>query len=204
MHRLIDELEAIEGARIGNTKKHKLGDILFIAIATGVADADTWNQIEDYAIEHEVFFRQYLELPAGIPSHDTFNRVFAIMDPVVLEKNYQNWIRQFVKIKEGSIINLDGKTIRGAESIEDEGYAHMLSACLSNEGISLGLLNVDKKPNEITVIPQLLDMPDIKGCIVTADAMGCQKEVVRKIVKEKKVTAPMMSFSGKPRILFII
>ena len=93
MHRLIDELEAVEDPRIGNAKKHKLGDILFMAIAAGVADADTWNQIEDYAIEHEEFFRQYLELPAGIPSHDTFNRVFAIMDPVVLEKNYQNWIR---------------------------------------------------------------------------------------------------------------
>ena len=87
MHRLIDELEAVEDPRVGNAKKHKLGDILFIAIAAGVADADTWNQIEDYAVEHEEFFRQYLELPAGIPSHDTFNRVFAILDPVVLEKN---------------------------------------------------------------------------------------------------------------------
>ena len=188
MHRLIGELEAVEDPRTGNAKKHKLGDILFIAIAAGVADADTWNQIEDYAVEHEDFFRQYLELPAGIPSHDTFNRVFAIMDPVVLEKNYQNWIRQFVKIKEGSIISIDGKTIRGAGTKDDEGYAHMLSACLSDEGISLGQLNVDKKTNEISVIPQLLDMLDIKGCIITADAMGCQKEVVRKIVKEKKAS----------------
>ena len=112
MHRLIGELEAVEDPCTGNAKKHKLGDILFIAIAADVADADTWNQIEDYAVEHEDFFRQYLELPAGIPSHDTFNRVFAIMDPVVQEKNYQNWIRQFVKIKEGSIISIDGKTIR--------------------------------------------------------------------------------------------
>ena len=156
MHRLIDELEAVEDPRVGNAKKHKLGDILFIAIAAGVADADTWNQIEDYAVEHEEFFRQYLELPAGIPSHDTFNRVFAILDPVVLEKNYQNWIRQFVKIKEGSVISIDGKTIRGAGAKEDDGYVHMLSACLSDEGISLGQLNVDKKTNEITVIPQLI------------------------------------------------
>lgn len=188
MHRLICELEAIEDPRTGNAKKHKLGDILFIAIAAGVADADTWNQIEDYAIEHEEFFRQYLELPSGIPSHDTFNRVFAIMDPLVLEKNYQKWISKFVEIKRGAIISIDGKTIRGAGTKEDEGYAHMLSACLSDEGISLGQLNVDKKTNEITVIPQLLDMLDIKGCIVTADAMGCQKEIARKIVQEKKAS----------------
>ena len=188
MHRLIDQLEAVEDPCVGNAKKHKLGDILFIAIAAGIADADTWNQIEDYAVEHEEFFRQYLELPAGIPSHDTFNRVFAILDPVVLEKNYQNWIRQFVKIKEGSVISIDGKTIRGAGAKEDEGYTHMLSACLSDEGISLGQLNVDKKTNEIAVILQLIDMLDIKGCIVTDDAMGCQKEVVRRTVKEKKAS----------------
>lgn len=186
MHRLICELEAVKDPRTGNAKKHKLGDILFIAIAAGIADIDTWTQMEDYALEHEAFFRQYLELPAGIPSHDTFNRVFAIMDPVILEKNYQYWIEQFVKIKEGAIISIDGKTIRGAGSKEEEGYAHMVSACLSDEGISLGQLNVDKKTNEITVIPQLLDMLDIKGCIITADAMGCQKEIVKKIVNEKK------------------
>ena len=186
MENLIRELEEVADPRTGNAKKHKLCDILFIAIAAGVADADTWNQIEDFATLHEDFFRRYLELPAGIPSHDTFNRVFAIMDPIVLEKNYQKWIRRFVRIKENSVISIDGKTVRGAGSKKDEGYAHMVSACLSDEGVSLGQLNVGRKTNEITVIPELLDMLDIKGCIVTADAMGCQKEVVRKIVNGKK------------------
>lgn len=79
-------------------KKHKLSDIFCIAIAAGVADCNTWNEIEDYATAHEAFFRKYLELPAGIPSHDMFNRVFAIMDPIVMEQNYQKWIRKFVKL----------------------------------------------------------------------------------------------------------
>lgn len=115
-----------------------------------------------------------MELPAGIPSHDTFNRVFAIMDPVVMEQNYQKWISKFVKIKHESVIGIEGKCIRGAGNKDEPaaGYAHMLSACLSEECISLGQLNVDKKTNEITVFPKLLDMLDIKGCIVTSDAVG--------------------------------
>lgn len=171
-------------------QKNKLSDILFIAIAAGVADCNTWNKIEDYAIAHEAFFRKYLELPAGIPSHDTFNRVFAIMDPIVMEQNYQKWISKFVKIKHESVISIDGKCIRGAGNKDEQGtgYAHMLSACLGEEGISLGQLNVDKKTNEITVFPKLLDMLDIKGCIVTSDAMGCQKEIVHKIVQDKKAS----------------
>ncbi len=86
--------------------------------------------MELYGKERLPLLKKFLELPAGIPSHDTFNRVFAIMAPAILEKNYQNWIRKFVKIKEGSIISIDGKTIRGAGAKEDEGHAHMLSACL--------------------------------------------------------------------------
>lgn len=188
MRDFISELENVQDPRTGNAKKHKLSDILFIAIAAGVADADTWNQIEDYAIAHEDFFRKYLELPAGIPSHDTFNRVFAIMNPAVLEENYQKWIKRFVKVSKDSVISIDGKTIRGAGNKDGESYAHIVSACLSDEGVSLGQLNVDSKTNEITVMPQLLDMLDIEGCVVTSDAMGCQKSIVRKIVEEKKAS----------------
>lgn len=180
MRDFISELENVQDPRTGNAKKHKLSDILFIAIAAGGADADTWNQIEDYAIAHEDFFRKYLELPAGIPSHDTFNRVFAIMNPAVLEENYQKWIKRFVKVSKDSVISIDGKIIRGAGNKDGESYAHIVSACLSDEGVSLGQLNVDSKTNEITVMPQLLDMLDIEGCEVTSDAMGCQKSIVRK------------------------
>lgn len=188
MHGFISELENVQDPRTGNAKKHKLSDILFIAIAAGVADADTWNQIEDYATAHEEFFRKYLELPAGIPSHDTFNRAFAIMDPAVLEENYRKWVKRFVKVSRDSVISIDGKTIRGAGNKDGGSYAHIVSACLSDEGVSLGQLNVDSKTNEITVMPQLPDMLDIGGCVVTADAMGCQKSIVRKIVGEKKAS----------------
>ena len=188
MHGFISELGNVQDPRTGNAKKHKLSDILFIAIAAVVADADTWNRIEDYAIAHEEFFRKYLELPAGIPSRDTFNRVFAIMDPAVLEANYQKRVKRFVQVSGDSVVSIDSKTIRGAGDKDGGSYAHIVSACLSDEGVSLGQLSVDSKTNEITVMPQLLDMLDIGGCVVTADAMGCQKSIVRKVVEEKNAS----------------
>ena len=138
MYILIDQLEAVEDPRTGNAKRHKLGDILFIAIAAGVAGADTWYEIVEYAHTNEAFFRKYLELPAGIPSHDTFNRVFAIMDAKVLEENYQQWVKQYIHLKPGDVISIDGKTIRGAGERGDSGYVHMVTACQSETGISLG------------------------------------------------------------------
>lgn len=125
MQNFINELAIVQDPRTGNAKKHKLSDILFIAIAAGVADCNTWNEIEDYAIAHEAFFRKYLELPAGIPSHNTFNRVFAI-------RIIRNGL-EIVEIKKESVISIDGKCIRGAGNKDKHGagYAHMLSACLS-------------------------------------------------------------------------
>lgn len=182
---LIDKLESVPDPRTGNAKKHKLGDILFMSIAAAVAGADTWYDIEDYAVAHEDFFRKYLELPAGIPSHDTFNRVFAIMDPKALEEHYQEWVNDYVKLQPGDIISVDGKTIRGAGSRGSNSAVHMVSACLSESGISLGQIKIDEKSNEITAVPKLLDMLDIKGCVVTADAMSCQTKIVDKIVEKK-------------------
>ena len=121
MYILIDQLEAVEAPRTGNAKRHKLGDILFIAIAAGVAGADTWYEIVEYAHTHEAFFRKYLQLPSGIPSHDTFNRVFAIMDTRILEENYQQWIKQYISLTPGDVISIDGKTIRGAGERGDSG-----------------------------------------------------------------------------------
>lgn len=185
MYILIDRLESFPDPRTGNAKKHKLGDILFMSIAAAVAGADTWYDIEEYAVAHEDFFRKYLELPAGIPSHDTFNRVFAIMDPIALEENYQEWIKEYVELKPGDIISVDGKTIRGAGVKGSSSAVHMVSACLSESGVSLGQLKVEEKTNEITAIPKLLDMLDIKGCVITADAMGCQTKIVDKIVEKQ-------------------
>ncbi len=185
MHILIDQLEAVEDPRTGNAKRHKLGDILFIAIAAGGAGADTWYEIVEYAQAHEDFFRKYLELPSGIPSHDTFNRVFAIMDAKVLEENYQQWIKQYIRLKPGDTISIDGKTIRGAGERGESSYVHLVSACQSETGISLAQMKVDEKSNEIVAIPKLLDMLEVKGCTITIDAMGCQTKIAEKIIEKK-------------------
>lgn len=185
MYILIDQLEAVEDPRTGNAKRHKLGDILFIAIAAGVAGADTWYEIVEYAHTHEAFFRKYLELPSGIPSHDTFNRVFAIMDTKILEENYQQWIKQYISLKPGDVISTDGKTIRGAGERGDTGYVHMVTACQTETGMSLGQIKVDEKSNEIVAIPKLLDMLEVKGCTITIDAMGCQTKIAEKIIEKK-------------------
>ena len=185
MFTLISKLEDVEDPRSGNARCHKLSDILFMAIAAAVAGADTWYDIADFAESHLSFFKKYLELPGGIPSHDTFNRVFSIIDPAILEAHYQEWIADYIKLKAGDIVSIDGKTIRGAGERGDEGYVHMVSACESESGISLGQIKVDEKSNEITAVPKLLDMLDVKGCTITMDAMGCQKSIAEKIVEKK-------------------
>ena len=113
---LIQQLEEVEDPRTGNATVHHFADILFIAIAATAADADSWYEVVDYAKTHEEFFRKYLELPGGIPSHDTFNRVFAIMEPLVLEKHYQEWIELYRQKYEEQVICIDGKTIKGANT----------------------------------------------------------------------------------------
>lgn len=132
-----------------------------MSIAAAVAGADTWYDIEDYAVAHEDFFRKFLELPAGIPSHDTFNSVFVIMDPVALEEQYQEWVNDYVKLQPGDIISVDGKTIRGAGSRGSGNNVHMVSSCLSESGISLGQIRVEDKSNEITAVPKLLDIKKV-------------------------------------------
>lgn len=139
----------------------------------------------EYAHTNEAFFRKYLELPSGIPSHDTFNRVFAIMDAKILENNYQQWIKQYIHLKPGDVISIDGKTMRGAGERGDSGYVHMVTACQSETGISLGQIKVDEKSNEIVAIPKLLDMLEVKGCTITIDAMGCQTKIAERIIEKK-------------------
>ena len=120
-------------------------------------------------------------MPAGIPSHDTFNRVIAIMDANVLEENYQQWVKQYIHLEPGDVISIDGKTIRGAGVRGDSGSVHMVTACQSETGISLGQIKVDEKSNEIVAIPKLLDTLEEKGCTIAIEAMGCQTKIVEKL-----------------------
>jgi predicted transposase YbfD/YdcC len=180
----IDYFSDIEDPRVDRTKEHLLADIIFITIASVICGADSWNDIENYGKAKESWLKQFLKLPNGIPSHDTFNRVYSTLDPKQLEASFINWVNAVSNITEGEVISIDGKTIRGSNRKDAKSFVHIVSAWAQINHISLGQVKVDDKSNEITAIPKLLEVLAIKGCIVTIDAMGCQTEIAEKIIEK--------------------
>lgn len=167
--------------RVERTKVHLLEDILFIAIASVICGAESWNDMENFGKAKEEWLRTFLRLPEGIPSHDTFNRVFSALNPEELESSFISWTRSVAELTDKEVISIDGKSIRGTREHGSKTIVHMVSAWATENHIVLGQLKVGEKSNEITAIPKLLDLLVIKGCIVTIDAMGCQKEIVSAI-----------------------
>ena len=163
--------------------RHKLEDILIIGLCTVICQGEDFEDMEVFGKEREEWLREFLELPHGIPDSDTFRRVFEQVDPQELSKWLNNWLETERK-PGGRLVSVDGKTIRGSGNNEHKAY-HVVSAWVGEQAITLGELQVGEKTNEITQVPELLDLLDIKGDIVTADAMSCQKEIVAKI-KEKE------------------
>ena len=164
------------------TKAHKLIDIITIAICAVICGADGWTDIESYGNAKYNWLKKFLELPNGIPSHDTFRRVFARIDPEQFQSCFLNWIKSIEKVTTKEIVAIDGKTLRRSYDTKNSKSAiHMVSAWANSSGLVLGQRKVDEKSNEITAIPELLKVLEIRGCIVTIDAMGCQKEIVSKI-----------------------
>lgn len=156
---------------------HLLLDIVFIGICATIAGADGWEEIEEFGKSKEVWLRQWLELPYGIPSHDTIERVFNKLDAIEFESRFIGWTQELVNDVQDQVVAIDGKTLRGTSS-----KLHLVSAWASESGLSLGQYQVDGKSNEITAIPELLDLLMLQGSIVTIDAMGCQKAIAQKIV----------------------
>jgi len=169
--------------RIDRTKLHKLLDILVIAICAIIAGADNWEDVEEFGNARIEWFQTFLELPNGIPSHDTFTRVFARLDPDQFQACFMRWIAAVSEVVSGQVIAIDGKVLRRSH---DKGInkaaIDMVSAWATANRLVLGQVKVDEKSNEITAIPQLLEALEISGCIVTIDAMGCQTDIVEKIV----------------------
>jgi len=178
-------LSKIDDPRRDLTRLHNLNDILLIGIIAVICSADTWNEIEQYALEKEEFLRSFLELPNGIPSHDTFNRVFSAIDSKQFESCFIEWVKTFANLADKEIIAIDGKTIRGAKSKGKKSPIHMVSAWADTNNVVLGQVKVSEKSNEITAIPKLLEVLLLKGCIVTIDAMGCQTEIASKIIEQE-------------------
>jgi predicted transposase YbfD/YdcC len=182
---IADHFKDLEDKRVERTKKHKLIDIVTIAICAVICGADSWVLMEAYGKIKQEWLKQFLELPNGIPSHDTFARVFAIIEPQQFQNSFLNWIKSINKITSGEVIAIDGKTLRHSyDKGKDKGAIHMVSAWATNNRLVLGQCKVEEKSNEITAIPELIKVLDIAGCLVTIDAMGCQKEIVKAIVEK--------------------
>ena len=186
---IMEHFAQLPDPRINRTKLHLLSDILVIALCAVVCGADDFVEVTLFGRAKEAWFRERLALPNGIPSHDTFNRVFGRLDPTALECCFRSWIQavqQAVPRLAGEVINLDGKTLRHSFDTASEQVAiHMVSAWAHRAGMVIGQIKVDHKSNEITAIPILLERLDLAGCIVTMDAMGCQKEIARQIVDQE-------------------
>ena len=181
---ILERLSMIEDSRRGwGNFRHPLDEILFIALCAIIAGLTGFEEMSLFGQQRQEWFKKYLPLKNGIPSESTFERVFAALKPTELEKFYQSWALSLRQEGNGKHLSIDGKTICGASSAAQK--VHMVSAWLSESGLCLGQLRTNEKSNEITTIPELLDMLDISGCVVTIDAMGCQKEIAKKICSKK-------------------
>ena len=165
--------------------KHKMIDVIFIVVCAGICNCNDWQEIEIWARAREDWLRKFLELPNGIPSQYTYQRVFDVIDPKQFTKCFTQWMKDVTEMSEGTIVSIDGKTACGTAE-KDKKAIHIVNAWCSSNKMVLGQVKTEEKSNEITAVPELLDMLFIKGCIVTVDAMNTQKKTVEKIVKEKK------------------
>ncbi len=179
---LLEHLSVIPDPRMVNKCDHKLIDILAITICAVICGADDWYAIESFGKAKKDWFESFLELPNGIPSHDTFRRFFSILSPEVFQAFFVGWIQEVAHLVDG-VVAIDGKTLRRSHDRRlGKKAIHMVSAWSSANGWVLGQVKTDEKSNEITAIPELLKMLALQGCIVTIDAMGCQKAIAQQIV----------------------
>ena len=181
---LFDYFSEIEDPRIDRTKDHLLVDIIVISVLAVLCGADTWNAIALFGKAKQAWLQTFLQLPNGIPSHDTFNRVFSLLNPKQFGDCFIQWTRSVAVMTDYEVVSIDGKTVRGSRSNTKKTLIHMVSAWASVNNIVLGQLKVDEKSNEITAIPELLKLLELKGCIVTIDAMGCQKNIAAAIIEQ--------------------
>lgn len=178
--------ETITDGRQAGKIKHNLLEIIVMVICAVVAECEAWYQIEHYCKSKKAWFKKKLKmkLKYGVPSHDTFERVFAMIDPKEFEKCFIAWINEVKTIIKGETISIDGKTLCASKD-ENKRAIHMVSAWANKQKLVIGQIKTDDKSNEITAVPQLLDMLEIAGCIVTADAISCQKDIVKKITEKE-------------------
>lgn len=182
---LIDHFMVITDPRINRTKKHNLIDIIVIAVCGVICSCETWVDIEEYAYSKEDWFKTFLELPGGVPSHDTFGRVFSLIDPIEFQKAFYEWTKSVITITDGEIISMDGKYFRSSltKAGDPRSVIGMVSAWASKAGVALAQKKADfKKSGEKKIYKDLIEILDLKGCIVTMDAYGCHADITNRIV----------------------
>jgi predicted transposase YbfD/YdcC len=179
---LWEHFASLSDPRVERTKQHGLLDIITIAVCAVICGADSWVDVELFGRSKESWLRTFLALPNGIPSHDTFGRVFAALDPQQFEGCFLSWVRGVARRTRGEVVALDGKTLRRShDRAAGKGALQLVSAWATQNRLVLGQLAVDSKSNEITALPELLRVLALEGCIVTIDAAGCQTAIARTI-----------------------
>lgn len=179
---LIEHFKDLPDPRVQRTQDHDLIDILVVAVCTLLCAGESFNDMEDFGKAKQDWFKTFLALRHGIPSHDTFNRVFAALDPEAFLDCFLRWTQSLRQAVAQEIVALDGKALRRALN-RDQSVKYVVSAWAESNGLVLGQLKVADKSNEITALPELLRVLELSGCIVTVDAMGCQKNIAKEITE---------------------
>ena len=180
---IVEHFRTLEDPRIERTKKHLLLDILVIALCTLLTGGEGFQDMALFGKSKQAWLQTFLALPRGIPSHDTFGRVFARLNPQRFQQCFLSWTQAVAQLTQGALVSLDGKTVRASFArATASSPLHMLSAwCSDQGGLVIGQIKTEAKSNEITAIPDLLQLLALQGCIVTIDAMGCQTAIAEHI-----------------------
>ena len=176
--------EDLTDPRVERTKLHSLKDIIALTICAVLSGCNDWEEIEIYGISKERWLRTFLELPNGIPSHDTINRLFSVLNPHELQECFIKWVQSIAGISNGNIVSIDGKRLCNAGEKGKKSIIHMVSAWNNANNMVMGQVKTEEKSNEITAIPALLNLLILEGAIVTIDAMGCQKTITKEIIEK--------------------
>lgn len=180
--KLLEYFSNIEDPRIDRCKEHLLEDILLLAIIAVICGCESWETIEEFGNSKKEFLKDYLKIPNGIPSHDTIERLFKRIDSKAFAKSFMDWTGSMRAKVEGEFLNVDGKTLRGSKDEGNGKYAiHLVSAWSHQNRLILGQVKTTGKSNEIAAVKELITLLDIKGAVITADAMSCQKDIVKQI-----------------------
>ena len=200
---LASHFAILQDPRVDRTKQHALLDILVIAFCAVLCGAEGWDDMEEFGLAKQDWLqtRLGLELKNGIPADDTFRRLFARLDPEQFGRCFLSFSQSLHTYTQGEVIALDGKAVRHSFDVATgQAAIHLVSAWATESGLALGQVKVDSKSNEITAIPALLKLLHITGCVITMDAMGCQKAIAKQIVDKSWIRRPTMCFRSRATI----